>query len=91
MFGLTKREQRWKAEQQAMESLIGLTVALAESESRARIAEAKKLALKPLGAVIRCVDCNTEVGHAHNFCHQCGRQFGLIADAVTPLTTHGDQ
>lgn len=40
MFGLTKREQRWKAEQQAMESLIGLVVALAEAESRARIAEA---------------------------------------------------
>lgn len=60
MFGLTKREQRWKAEQKALESLIGLTIALVESESRARIVEAKKPPTQVLVTVARCVDCNGE-------------------------------
>ena len=42
MFGLTKREQRWKAEQQAAELLVG--VAVAAINAKARIAEAEALA-----------------------------------------------
>lgn len=77
MFGLTKREQRWKAEQKALESLIGLTIALVESESRARIVEAKKPPTQVLVTVARCVDCNGELYQASSFCPHCGRKFGI--------------
>ena len=40
MFGLTKREQRWKAEQQAAEVLAGLAAVAIRSVTDARIAEA---------------------------------------------------
>jgi len=41
MFGLTKREQRWKAEQAAMQLLVELTKSVVESLAAARIAEAQ--------------------------------------------------
>lgn len=41
MFGLTKREQRWKAEQQAAEVLAGLAVAALQANAQVRVAEAK--------------------------------------------------
>ena len=37
MFGLTKREQRWKAEQQLVDSILSI----AATALQARIAEAK--------------------------------------------------
>jgi cell division protein FtsB len=40
MFGLTKREQRWKAEQQAAELLVGLAQAVVQANAEIRIAEA---------------------------------------------------
>lgn len=41
MFGLTKREQRWKAEQRAAEVLAELAAVVIRAESAARIAEAQ--------------------------------------------------
>lgn len=41
MFGLTKREQRWKAEQQAAELLVGLAATTVRAASAARVAEAE--------------------------------------------------
>jgi hypothetical protein len=41
MFGLTKREQRWKAEQQAAEVLVGLVGTLAQAASQVSVAEAQ--------------------------------------------------
>jgi hypothetical protein len=40
MFGLTKREQRWKAEQQAAELVVGLARAVVRANAEIRIAEA---------------------------------------------------
>ena len=39
MFGLTKREQRWKAEQQAAELLVGFAAAVVRAAADVRIAE----------------------------------------------------
>ena len=41
MFGLTRREQRWKAEQQAAEVLAGLAAVAIRGVTDARIAEAQ--------------------------------------------------
>lgn len=41
MFGLTKREQRWKAEQQAAEVLAAFAAVALRAAADARIAEAK--------------------------------------------------
>ena len=41
MFGLTRREQRWKAEQQAAEALAGLVAVVIRGEADARISEAQ--------------------------------------------------
>ena len=41
MFGLTKREQRWRAEQQAAEVLAGLAAVAIRGVTDARVAEAK--------------------------------------------------
>jgi hypothetical protein len=41
MFGLTRREQRWKAEQQAAEVLAGLAAVAIRGVADARIAEAQ--------------------------------------------------
>jgi hypothetical protein len=41
MFGLTKREQRWKAEQKASELMVSLATAVVEAVARVRIAEAE--------------------------------------------------
>lgn len=41
MFGLTKREQRWKAEQQAAEVLAGLVGTLAQAAAQVSVAEAQ--------------------------------------------------
>lgn len=41
MFGLTKREQRWKAEQHAAEVLAGLAAVAIRGAADARIAEAQ--------------------------------------------------
>ena len=41
MFGLTKREQRWKAEQQAAEVLAGLAAVAIRVATDARVAEAQ--------------------------------------------------
>ena len=40
MFGLTKREQWWKAEQRAAELFIPLVATIVRAESEARVAEA---------------------------------------------------
>ena len=40
MFGLTKREQRWKAEQEAAEVLAGLAAVSIRGVTDARVAEA---------------------------------------------------
>lgn len=39
MFGLTAREQRWKAEQKAVETLVALAATVVEQKARIRIAE----------------------------------------------------
>lgn len=39
MFGLTKREQRWKAEQRAMETVLKTAVEIATVAAAARLAE----------------------------------------------------
>lgn len=41
MFGLTKREQRWKAEQEALETLCGLIGTVASAAAAVRVAEEK--------------------------------------------------
>jgi len=41
MFGLTKREQRWKAEQQAAELLFTLARTAVKSAAAVRVAEAE--------------------------------------------------
>ena len=41
MFGLTKREQRWKADQQAADTLVSLVVGIVKSAAEIRIAEAR--------------------------------------------------
>ena len=41
MFGLTKREQRWKAEQHAAEVLAGLAGAALQAAAQVRVAEAQ--------------------------------------------------
>jgi hypothetical protein len=40
MFGLTKREQRWKAEQQAAELLVGFASTVARAAADVSVAEA---------------------------------------------------
>ena len=40
MFGLTRREQRWKAEQKAAEALIPLIAATVKAAAEIRVAEA---------------------------------------------------
>ena len=42
MFGLTKREQRWAAEQKAVETLLNFAVEIAKANAAIRIAEAQK-------------------------------------------------
>jgi len=39
MFGLTRREQRWKAEQQAAEMLVGLCATAVKAAAKIREAE----------------------------------------------------
>jgi cell shape-determining protein MreC len=41
MFGLTKREQRWKAEQQAAEALLGFGAVVIGELAAIKVAEAK--------------------------------------------------
>jgi hypothetical protein len=41
MFGMTKREQRWKADQQAAEVLAGLIAATVQATAQIRVAEAQ--------------------------------------------------
>lgn len=41
MFGLTKREQRWKADRQAAEALIPFATAAIQAASQVRVAEAQ--------------------------------------------------
>ena len=48
MFGLTRREQRWKAEQQAAELLVGLAVAAINARAQVEIAEAQSARDKEL-------------------------------------------
>jgi hypothetical protein len=40
MFGLTRREQRWKAEQKAAETLVPLIAATVQAAAEIRVAEA---------------------------------------------------
>lgn len=40
MFGLTRREQRWKAEQQAAELLVGLAATTVRAAADVRVADA---------------------------------------------------
>ena len=48
MFGLSKREQRWKAEQKAVETLVPLLVAAIATVAAVRIAEINKTNAKEL-------------------------------------------
>jgi nitrate reductase cytochrome c-type subunit len=41
MFGLTRREQRWKADQQAAELLVSLATTAVRASAEVRVAEAK--------------------------------------------------
>jgi NTP pyrophosphatase (non-canonical NTP hydrolase) len=41
MFGLTKREQRWKADQQAAELLLGFVGTTVKAAAAVRVAEAE--------------------------------------------------
>jgi uncharacterized small protein (DUF1192 family) len=50
MFGLTKREQRWKAEQKAAETLAGLAVGILQAVASVRVAEANANAISKLQA-----------------------------------------
>ena len=65
MFGLTKREQRWKADQQVAEVLSSLTATALRAVADVRIAEAKtdteELArLRSLAAtLVRCTVRNS--------------------------------
>ena len=68
MFGLTYREQRWKAEQQAAESLV----VLARCVTDARIAEAKvdaselarlRIETTELRRILACYLNETPFGH----------------------------
>lgn len=43
MFGLTKREQRWKAEQKALETFAPILVALASSTAAKHTEEVERL------------------------------------------------
>lgn len=40
MFGLTRREQRWKAEQKAAEALMPMLAATVQAAAQVRVAEA---------------------------------------------------
>ncbi len=48
MFGLTRREQRWKAEQKAAETVVGLVAAVVRAAADVRIAEANEAVAKEL-------------------------------------------
>ena len=41
MFGLTRREQRWKADQKTAELLVSFASAVIDAQARVRIAEAE--------------------------------------------------
>lgn len=41
MFGLTKREQRWKAEEKAAQALLGLATAAIQAKAQIAVAEAQ--------------------------------------------------
>jgi cell division protein FtsB len=41
MFGLTRREQRWKADQQAAELLFSMATTVVSAAAEIRVAEAK--------------------------------------------------
>lgn len=41
MFGLTKREQRWKAQQQALETLVACVNVVLQAHTQIRVAEAQ--------------------------------------------------
>lgn len=43
MFGLTRREQRWKAEQQAAELLVGLASIAIQAAATVNLAELQRL------------------------------------------------
>lgn len=51
MFGLTQREQRWKAEQKAAETLVGLTVAVLQT--KAQIAQTEALTEERIRQIVR--------------------------------------
>ena len=63
MFGLTRREQRWKADQAAAEVLAGLAGIAIRATAEVRIAEAKTDAemLRSQAAEIDRLRCNAEV------------------------------
>lgn len=51
MFGLTRREQRWKAEQKAAETLAGFTVAVLRT--KAQIAQTEALTEERIRQIVR--------------------------------------
>lgn len=51
MFGLTQREQRWKAEQKAAETLVCLTVAALQT--KAQIAQTEALTEERIRHIVR--------------------------------------
>jgi hypothetical protein len=43
MFGLTKREQQWKAEQRIVEALMGAVVAAIQAAAQIRVEKERKI------------------------------------------------
>ena len=67
MFGLTRREQQWKAEQQAAEVLVGFATAAIQSRAHVDAAEAQANSNGVLGGlrsqVLRAEQCGDEAMH----------------------------
>lgn len=103
MFGLTKREQRWKAEQQAAEILAGLAGTALRAVADVRIAEARTDAdelvrLRTENAALRQLLARyrdeTPLGHQpHMIAHQADEALGgegLTFEVSRPRRRHDD-
>lgn len=70
MFGLTKREQRWKAEQRAVETLIGIVGTVVKAAAEVRIAEAMAAAKANASEVDKLRAQIAELKSNHDKAHQ---------------------
>jgi hypothetical protein len=80
MFGLTKREQRWKAEQQAAELMAGLACVAVRAAAEVKVAEAQtdaselarlRAACLELKLLLKRYRDETPLGHQpHMIAHQ---------------------